>query len=256
MKWVDTHLHLTDSRYQKDELPHLLERARLAGVDWVISLSTDLQDSLRNCEIGTQFENVYCGIGVHPHEAKTFVKSQINVFRDLMLRSAKCVVLGEIGLDYHYMHSTKEEQLQAFTAFLELSRQTGWPVAIHSRDAEAEICSILRAYPDIRGVCHSFTGDLESLQAMLSSGLYISVNGMVTFKKNENVAQIVKNIPLEQLLLETDAPYLTPHPHRSCLNEPGYLPLIAQEVANIKGVSATEVCEKTTQNAQRLFRRV
>ncbi|MEK6556819.1 MAG: TatD family hydrolase, partial [Candidatus Margulisiibacteriota bacterium] len=211
---VDTHLHLTDSRYHKDLLPQVLKEAREVGVDWVISLSTDLQDCLRNCEISTQFDNVFCGIGIHPHEAVSFEKSQMKTVRHLMEVYRQCVVLGEIGLDYHYRHSTRDEQIQAFSSFLELSIETGWPVAIHSREAEAEVCALLKSYPGVQGVCHSYTGGLEDLQTMLACGLYISVNGMVTFSKNENILEIVKQIPLERLLLETDAPYLTPHPHR------------------------------------------
>ena len=170
-----------------------------------------------------------------------------------MLRHPKAVAVGEIGLDYHYDFSPREVQKQRFYDQMALARQLKKPVVIHSREATADTLDIVRAFPDVTGVFHCYSGSWETAREILDRGWYLSFGGAITFKNARRACKVVQKMPLERLLLETDCPYMAPEPHRGRRNSSLYLPLIAKKAAELKGLSIEEIAEKTTENGQRLF---
>ncbi|OGI10929.1 MAG: hypothetical protein A2Y40_10490 [Candidatus Margulisbacteria bacterium GWF2_35_9] len=244
MTLVDTHIHLTDEKYKAIPIPNEL--------DCIISLGTDLKDSVLAMELAETNPRIFFGAGVHPHEADKYTKSQLNDFCRLYDHN-KCAVVGEIGLDYHYLYSSKEKQLEVFLVFLGLAQQHQLPVSVHSRKAEREVFNILSDYPGLNVVCHSYTGDIETLEDLIALGCFFSINGMITFKNNTNIVEIVKKIPTNKLLFETDGPYLAPIPYRGQLNRPEYVKIIAEKTAEILNTSLEEISKITTENAHEVF---
>ncbi len=253
MEIIDTHVHLTSEKYDEHALAQIIREATAKGVTGILTLGTDIADSWSACKISQKYENVYFGVGIHPHEAKSYTQDCVTQAREL-LSQPKCVAVGEIGLDYYYEHSDREIQRVVFIKFLELAQEYQLPVSIHSRNAEQEVLQIIRAFADVKIVCHSYTGSLEALHKMLELGVYFSINGMVTFKKNENIVQLIKHIPLEKILLETDGPYLAPVPFRGGICEPKHLVEIGCKVAEILEMDVETLTRITTENARKIFR--
>ena len=250
---VDTHAHLQDPKLQNVE--EIVNGAQLAGVNKIVCASCDLETSKTAVEFANAFRGVYATIGYHPHEAKGFDESSINQLKELA-QNKKVVAIGEIGLDYFYMFSSKECQKEVFLKQIDLANELKLPIVVHSREETADTLEILRNNRQKlqHGVCiHCFNMSLEILREITSYGFYISIGGIVTFKNANNILQVAKECPSDKFMLETDTPYLTPVPFRSKTNEPKYVVNTAQKIAEIRGLTLEEVDELTTQNANRFF---
>jgi len=252
LRIVDSHAHLGMDDFSKD-LKDVLKRSGDAGVLWVLVPATDVESSRVVVELCEKYDSVYGAVGIHPHDADKAKQEDVEEIASL-LTHPKVKAVGEIGLDFYYSFSAREVQERIFSMQLALAAVSGLPVVIHSRDAVDEALSIIDACdPDkIKGVFHCFTGSVKELDAVIERGFYVSVGGMVTFK-NFQALDVVKKIPLDKLLVETDAPYLTPVPFRGKRNEPAFLPYTIEKLAEIYNKSADEISAVTSENAERLF---
>jgi TatD DNase family protein len=254
---VDSHCHL-DFPELAAELDEVVARARRAGVGRMVTISTRLDqfDGVRS--IAERYPDVYCSVGVHPHEAGEDWGYDPATLTALT-RHPKVVGIGETGLDYYYEHSPREAQQRSFRAHIAAARATGLPLIVHTRDAEADTLAILaeeRARGPFQGLIHCFSGTSELSEKSVDLGLAISLSGIVTFKKAEAVRTAASGVPHERLLVETDAPYLAPVPHRGKRNEPAFVVHTAAVAAQLTGLSAEALAERTTQNFFNLFSKV
>ena len=251
---VDSHCHL-DYLERDGDLDEVVRRARLAGVGALITICTKLSEFDQVRAIAERFEEIYCSVGVHPHEAAA--EGPRDPARLIELAAhAKVVGIGETGLDYYYEHSPRERQRDSFRIHIRAARQAALPVIVHSRDADSDTIEILReaqAEGPFNGVIHCFTAGADLARAALDLGFYISVAGIVTFKNAEALRATLREVPLERLLVETDAPYLAPMPMRGKRNEPAYVAHTAAALAELKGVSKEALIQVTGDNALRLF---
>jgi TatD DNase family protein len=254
---VDSHCHLDFDDFSGD-LDGIVARARAAGVGRIVTISTRVARQAGLVAIAERFPEVYCSIGTHPHYAHEELDLGVD---DLVKRTrhAKTVAIGEAGLDRHYDFSPVEAQAQGFRRHIAAARETGLPLVIHSRDADAEMAAILEeetgkgAFP---AVLHCFTGGRELAERAIALGLFISFTGILTFKKSEELRAIAAALPADRILVETDAPYLAPGRHRGKRNEPAFVIETAKCLADIRGVSAEEIARQTTDNFFRLFSKV
>lgn len=251
---IDSHCHLDFPELAGDE-EAVLARARMAGVGGMLTIGTRLDQFERVRAIAERHGNIWCSVGVHPHEAKE--EGQRTPDRLIeATRHPKVVGIGETGLDFYYEHSPRDEQAESFRAHIAASRTTGLPLIVHTRDADRETIDILEeeagkgSFP---GLIHCFSSGAEVARHALALGLYISISGIVTFKAAENLRTIVRDIPLDRLLVETDSPYLAPIPKRGKTNEPAYVAHTAAKVAELKGMGIAELEAATTANFFRLF---
>ena len=251
---IDSHCHLDFPELTTDE-SGVLARARTAGVGGMLTIGTRLDQFERVRAIAERHDNVWCSVGVHPHEAKE--EGQRTPDRLIeATRHPKVVGIGETGLDFHYDHSPRDEQAESFRTHIAASRQTGLPLIVHTRNADVETGDMLEeehakgAFP---GLIHCFSSGRPVAERALALGLYISISGIVTFKAAEELRAIVRDVPLDRLLVETDAPYLAPIPKRGKTNEPAFVAHTAAKVAELKGVSLAELEAATTDNFFRLF---
>jgi TatD DNase family protein len=255
MNLIDTHTHLDFPQFDGDR-EQVIERAANAGVKAIVNVGTDLASSRAAVALAEAYPQIYAAVGVHPHDAKTMTGETLEELRALASHP-KVVAVGEIGLDFYRDLSPRDQQRQAFQQQLALAREVGKPVIIHDREAHKEVMAILRRWAEgcqqPVGVLHCFSGDLAMAQEAIELGFYISIAGPVTFQNARRLRELIRQLPLEKLLVETDCPYLAPHPHRGKRNEPAYVKLVAQEVARIKGTSSEEVARITSDNAQALF---
>ena len=253
-KLVDSHAHLEMADFRKD-LEEVIRRARNAGVETIFTVGTEKKDWSRALEIAESHDSIYAILGVHPHNAKEI---DDHTYRALLklCRHKKVKAFGEIGLDFFRNLSPREIQLQRFREQINLARDLGLPIVVHDRDAHRETLEILKSEKaeECGGVIHCFSGDDEMAKKCLEMGFFISIPGTITFKNADVFKEIVRRLPLESLLVETDAPYLTPVPFRGKRNEPSYVRYTAEKVAEVKKVSFEKVAEATTQNALRVFR--
>jgi len=252
MMLVDTHVHLQHSKYAGD-LDAVLERAAEAGIGKMVVASYDLPASREAVRLAGEVEGCYAAVGIHPHSAGD-VTPEVMEKLESLAAAPRVVAVGETGLDYHYMYSPREAQLAALEAHLVLSERLGKPVIIHDREAHDDMLAALAGYPVDRlgGVWHCFSGDLSLAERIMDKGWYLGIGGIVTFSKE--LAEIVRHLPLERIVLETDAPYLAPAPHRGQRNEPAWTAIIAARVAAIKETDAAVVAQVTSANAAALFR--
>jgi len=254
---VDSHCHLTFPDF-KEDLPDIFARAKGADVGLMLTISTKIAEAPLVQGLADAHEQIFCTVGVHPHEAET--DSDVTAAQLVELaRHHKTVGIGETGLDYFYEHSPREEQRNAFRAHIGAARETQLPLIVHARDADDEIVDILRdeykkgAFP---GLIHCFSSGRGLAEAALEMGFYISLSGILTFKTAHELRDIASDVPLDRLLVETDAPYLAPVPKRGKRNEPSFVAHTAQCLADLKGVSAEELAAVTTENFFRLFTKV
>lgn len=247
---IETHCHLD---YLKNEpLDDILKKSQEAGIEKIITIAVEPDNFDSVFELSNKYPQVYFTQGVHPHDAKLFTKNTLDKIEE-RAKNSKFVAVGEIGLDYHYDNSPRDIQKDVFKKQLDLATKLNKPVVIHSRDAEDDTQNILINYKNLKGVIHSFTSSLELAHFAIKNNLYLGFNGIITFKKAEEVREAVRITPIEQILIETDSPFLTPTPHRGKENAPFYLPFIIDKIAQIKGISKEEVIKVTTQNALNLF---
>lgn len=251
---IDIHAHLNDERLINN-IPQILENAKNAGVETIVCVGSSLSSSKRALEIAKKYENVFCAIGVHPEDAEKFDESTENWLKENACHP-KVIAIGEIGLDFHYPPFDKEKQIEVFEKQLEIAHEAGLPIQIHTRDATGVCMNTLKKNRHLLsngGIVHCYSGSTETLKELLKLGLSISLGGIVTFKNARETLEVAAFVPLENLVLETDCPYLAPHPHRGETNEPKFTALVAEKIAIIKGVSYDDICRNTTLNAKRIF---
>ncbi len=231
----------------------VIERAKNAGIEVIITIGSDLGSNIGGIGLSERYDSVYATVGIHPHDAKDFSDDIYHKLREWTSKE-KVVAIGEIGLDYHYDNSPRETQREVFKRQLALAKETGLPVVIHSREAKKDTLEIIKDSGIDKGVFHCFSGDMDMAERGMAMGFYISIAGPVTFKNSRKLREIAKAIPDDYLLIETDAPYLTPEPFRGKRNEPAYIVHIARTVSEIRGISIEDLARITTLNAKRLFR--
>lgn len=258
MKLIDSHCHLQydyDPKTQDDIVREALE----AGIETLITIGTDLADLIKVQEVSQKYASVFHTIGIHPHETQTLKDTDLTLIEE-MARHPKCKAIGEIGLDYYYLHSPKEMQLKWCDLQLDLALKLNLPVVIHGRDAEEDLLRALEKYArkvpqgSAPGVIHCFTASQAFGQACIDLGFYISFSGILTFKNAEDLRTAARAFPLDKLLVETDAPFLAPIPFRGKKCEPAMVTHTARRLAEVKGVTLEEVARVTYENTQRLFR--
>ena len=259
---VDTHCHLDFNLFDNDR-NEVISRAKEAGLERILNPGINIASSQNVLEYAITQELLYAAVGIHPNEASSWQDDYLDVLENLA-SNKKVVAIGEIGLDYYRDFSPREFQMYIFQQQLDLAGEVGLPVVIHNRDASEDVINILsdwcselirKASPLVErpGVLHSFSSDLKMAKSAIELNFYIGFTGPVTFRKAEQLRQIVIELPLEKLLIETDAPFLTPHPYRGRRNEPAYVHYVAEKIAEVKKISLEEVASTTTQNAKKLF---
>jgi TatD DNase family protein len=247
----DSHCHLTDPAYAPD-LPDVLRRAQAAGLRGVVTIASNADDADAAHALATQFDSVWCTAGIHPHDAST-TDRDFERIREAVRRT-HVVAVGETGLDYHYDNSPRDAQRRSFDRHIALAEETELPLIVHSRDAEDDILAALRtAGPRVLGVLHCFSGSRVLLDAALEAGWYVSFAGMITFRKFSG-EDLVRSVPQDRLLLETDGPYLAPVPHRGKRNEPAWLAATCEAAARIRGEAVEVVAAGTDENARHFYR--
>ena len=249
----DSHTHL-DSRKFDNDREYVINRARSNGVGLMLNPGASLESSLEAVALSEAHEFIYAAVGIHPHDAKTMDEAMLAMIESLA-KKEKVVAIGEIGLDFHYNFSEPEIQRRWFVEQLRLARRLAMPVIIHDREAHEEIFNTLKAEKafDHGVLMHCFSSSAEMAKAYVRLGAYISIAGPVTYKNNHKTVSVVEQVPLDRLLIETDAPYLTPEPHRGKRNEPMYVRHTCDTVARIKGISPEEAAEATLQNGLKFF---
>ena len=256
---IDTHAHL-DFRQFDDDRNAVLDRAWQAGLTAVITIGIDLKTSRAAVALAEAHERVFATVGFHPHDAKTADDAALVELRDLA-RHSRVVAIGEMGLDFYRDRSPRDVQRRVFRRQLQIAAELGKPVVVHDREAHADTLEILRqwiaesqtTFSEYRGVLHCFSGNLALAQAVIELGFFIGVDGPITYRNARKLPDIVKALPLDRLLVETDAPFLTPHPHRGQRNEPAYVRLVAEKIADTKNLPLEEVAQATMANAKALF---
>jgi TatD DNase family protein len=253
---IDSHAHIQGKEYA-GEAEAVIERARAAGVEKIIAVggAGDMSSNTTAVALADSFPNVYATVGMHPHDAKDVGADELEALRQLTAHP-KVVAVGETGLDYYYNHSPHDVQRRVFSQFIRMACDTSLPIVVHERDAAQEAADLLRreGAGKLRGVIHCFTGDYDAARAYLDLGFYLSFTGIITFKNADALRQVVRQVPLERVLVETDSPYLTPVPHRGKRNEPAFVRFVAETIAKVKELAVDEVARVTTANVQNLFR--
>jgi TatD DNase family protein len=279
MSLIDTHCHLEMKEFDNDR-DEVIRRAKESGIEAMITISSDPESITKCIELSEKYDFIYASVGIHPHDAKDFDEGIYNQLKDLILsgkdlklnsalslpagrqgsqlsapttRGGKVVAIGETGLDYHYDHSPRKIQQEVFLRHLHLAKESNLPAIIHSREAGTDTLKILRGSGLNKGVMHCFSGDLSMAEEIMAMGLYISIAGPVTFRKSSRLKEVAASIPDDYLLIETDAPYLSPEPYRGKRNEPSFIQSTARHIAELRGVSFEDIARITTLNAKRLF---
>lgn len=257
MNFIDSHCHLDFPKFHGD-LEEVINRTFEAGAAALINVGVNLPTSVSSVQLASRYQSIYAAVGIHPHDAKLLSGTVLEKLKGLS-KERRVVAIGEIGLDYYRNLSAQEVQREAFVSQLKLALEMNKPVIIHCRDAYNDVLNILDehylpAIGDRRpGVIHSFSSGVRHAQEFLKRGFYIGFNGMTTYSGNDQLMEAVKIVPLDKILIETDAPFLPPQSHRGQRNEPLYVLEVAEQIAQIKGIPLEEVCRATTDNACRLF---
>lgn len=260
MKYFDTHAHYYDDRFY-DELPEpidsLIERLLSDSVSYVVNVGTSPETSRLAIEQAKKFEGMYTAIGIHPSDTRFLsnIEGELADIEAMILdKENKCVCLGEIGLDYHYPDTDKEKQMRYFEEQMKLAERLGMPICIHDREAHEDVMSVIRKYPRVKGILHSFSGSAEMAKELVSLGYMISFSGTLTFTNARKPKEVAAAIPKENILIETDCPYLAPHPLRGTLNHSANLVYTNKVLADILGLSESECAALTESNAKRVFK--
>ncbi|MEI6215615.1 MAG: TatD family hydrolase [Desulfuromonadales bacterium] len=249
---VDSHAHIYYREYAED-FDGMLQRAEDAGVTAILVVGTDLESSRACVTLAEKYSNLYAAVGIHPHEAAQVAERSYDQIRSLALSSPKVVAIGEIGLDFYRDRSPRDVQETVFRCFLHMAHELQKPVIIHDRDAHDRIMAIIREGQVRRGVMHCYSGDAALAHQAIELGFYISIPGTITYPANEALRDVVRNVSIDRILVETDCPYLTPVPYRGRRNEPAYTRLAAEKLAEVKGLSLDDVARITTKNVRDLF---
>ena len=249
-KIIDTHTHIYDKQFE-DDFDDVMKRIE-DELEGIMSIGFDLESSLKSIELANRYSFVNAVIGVHPVDIKKYNDKVEKELERLALTEKKVVAIGEIGLDYHWMEDPKDVQIAGFRKQMELAERVKKPVVIHTREALQDTLDVLKDYKNVGGILHCYPGSLEAAKPFLNR-YCLGIGGTLTFKNNKKTKELVKNLPLEKIVLETDCPYLTPVPFRGKRNEPIYTKYVAEEVARIKGISVEEVIRVTTENAKKIY---
>jgi TatD DNase family protein len=251
---IDTHAHLDFDNYHGD-FADVIKRANDFGVTRIINIASTPDSNKSVIELLKSNKNFYAALGIHPHDSRLATDAHYSFIRTHAVNEKRVVAIGEIGLDFHYNHSSPEIQKSVFRSFIRLAKEVKLPVIIHDREAHEESFSILQeeGAKDTGGIFHCFSGDYDFAKKILDFGFYISITGVVTFKKSHILHDVVRKCPLDRLLVETDSPFLTPEPYRGKRNEPAYVKYVAEKIAELKSMSFDKVAEQTTKNAVALF---
>ncbi|MCW4644963.1 TatD family hydrolase [Bacillus safensis] len=250
----DTHAHLNAEQYNED-LEQVIERAKSEKVEKIVVVGFDRPTITRAMELIEEYDFIYAAIGWHPVDAIDMTDEDLAWIKDLS-QHEKVVAIGEMGLDYYWDKSPKDVQKEVFRRQIALAKEVKLPIVIHNRDATEDVMTILKeeGAAEVGGIMHCFTGSLETAKACMEMNFYISFGGPVTFKNAKKPKEVVKEIPSDKLLIETDCPYLTPVPFRGKRNEPSYVKYIAEQIAELREISFEELAELTTKNAKKVFR--
>ncbi|PVE62519.1 TatD family hydrolase [Priestia megaterium] len=249
----DTHVHLNAEQYE-DDLQEVINRALEKGVQNMVVVGFDEPTIKKAIQIAETYDFIYASVGWHPVDAVDMTDEHLAWIEELA-QHPKVVALGEMGLDYHWDKSPKEVQKDVFRRQIRLARKVNLPIIIHNRDATEDVVTILKEehVEEVGGIMHCFTGSIEVAKQCMDMNMYISFGGPVTFKNAKKPKEVATELPLDKLLIETDCPYLTPHPFRGKRNEPGYVSYVAEQIAELKGITYEELAEITTANAKKLF---
>lgn len=249
----DTHVHLNAEQFEED-LEEVLGRAREVGVERMVVVGFDRPTIEKALQLIETYDELYAAVGWHPVDAVDCTEEDLNWIESLASHP-KVVAIGEMGLDYHWEKSPKEIQKEIFRKQIQLAKKVKLPIVIHNRDATADVVQILKEEnaAEVGGIMHCYGGSVETALECIEMNFYISLGGPVTFKNAKKPKEVAEQIPLDKLLIETDCPYLAPHPNRGKRNEPSYVSLVAEQIAELKGITVAEVAEVTTQNAKKLF---
>jgi TatD DNase family protein len=252
---IDSHAHIQGAEFAAD-LKDVVARAQAAGVAKIVVVggAGELSSNEAALRVAGSFGGLFATVGMHPHDAKDVSEADLARLKKLAA-DPKTVAIGETGLDFYYDHSPRDLQTKIFARFIHMARETGLPLIVHDRDAHAEIAALLRSEGGgtLRGVIHCFTGDYEAAKMFLELGFYLSFSGILTFKNAEPLRDAARKLPLDRILVETDAPYLTPQEVRKERNQPAFVELTARFVAQARGISYEELDEQVTANAATLF---
>jgi len=249
--YFDTHAHYDDEAFDADR-DSVIQSLPAAGVSLVLNAASDLNSSFETVALAEKYPFFYAAVGIHPHEASTMSREALDKLRALTLNK-KVVAIGEIGLDYYYNFSPREEQKEAFRLQMALAQELNLPVIVHDRDAHEDILEIVRAFPGVRGVFHCYSGSLETAKELVKLGWYLSFTGAVTFKNARKAPEVVAWIPEDRLMIETDCPYLAPVPLRGKRNDSRNLKFIAERIAEIRGTTTEHIAEVTMRNGISFF---
>lgn len=251
---IDSHAHIYGKEFAAD-FNSMMDRATEAGLSHIIVVGADMESSIAAVELAAKYEHIYCSVGIHPHDADKVTEKCYDRIRELATGNPKVVAIGEIGLDFYRDRSPREDQERVFRRFIRLARQLALPIIVHDRDAHERVMAILREEKasEVGGVLHCFSGDLGMARECIDMGFYVSIPGTVTYPNNESLREVVRGVKIEQMLIETDCPYLSPVPHRGKRNEPAHVRLTAEKIAELKGLSLEDVGRITSLNTKRLF---
>ena len=246
----DSHAHYTDKAFN-DDRENMLGSLRESGICGVINCGADIESSVFSVELANKYNYIYAACGIHPEEADKIPENYIEILKNLA-RNEKCVAIGEIGLDYYWRQDNKEKQKELFENQIFLSKELDLPIIVHDREAHGDTLEILKKHKP-KGVLHCFSGSAEMAKEVLKLGMYIGLGGALTFKNARKAVEVAELLPSDRLLLETDCPYMDPVPFRGKRNYSGYIPYIAEKVAEIKGIDPQTVLDITSENAKNLF---
>ena len=249
----DTHAHLDDRAFDEDRA-ELLANLPNQGLALVMNPGCSLESSRNVVKIAAEYDYVYAAVGSHPDVADEVNEAVIEEYRKLCKLNAKVKAIGEIGLDYHYEDIPRDIQQKAFRMQMELARELKLPVIIHDRDAHEDSMAVIREFSDVTGVFHCYSGSAEMARQLVDKGWYIGFTGVLTFKNARKAVEVASSIPLDQIVLETDCPYMAPEPFRGKRNDPSKLYRMAEKLAEIRGLSVEEIHEITVENGKRLYR--
>ncbi len=250
VKIIDTHTHIYDKQFEND-FDDVMNRIK-DELESIVSIGFDLESSIKSVELANKYDFVYAVVGIHPVDIKKLNDNVEKELERLALTEKKVVAIGEIGLDYYWMEDPKDVQIAGFRKQMELAERVNKPVVIHTREALQDTLDVLKDYKNVGGILHCYPGSYEAAKPFLDR-YYLGIGGTLTFKNNRKTKELVKELALEKIVLETDCPYLTPVPFRGKRNEPVYTKYVAEEVARIKEISVEEVIKVTTENAKKIY---
>ena len=252
MELFDTHAHLDDRRFDADR-DQILQEYHAAGGRFLMNIGCDAASSIASVKLAREYPFVYAAVGSHPDDAAALDDDTLALYRDLCRENPKVRAIGEIGLDYHYEDVPREIQKRCFIRQMELAQELGLPVIVHEREAHEDGLEIVRQFPNVTGVFHCYSGSAEMARQLVKLGWYIGFTGVITFKNARKAVEVVQDLPLSRILIETDCPYMAPEPFRGRRNDSRYVYRMAERIAEIRGIEPEQMAHITMENGMRLF---